>query len=99
MPEQELREKIAQEIGEWRWKDNFYGDYVTENDRNSCRVETGLIFDLIKEAGYITLDQFIEQGGKTPDMLDQEGYVQLAEQEQQLRAEVKYWKDKNYRLG
>jgi hypothetical protein len=32
--EQELREKIAQEIGEWRWKDSFYGEYVTENDRN-----------------------------------------------------------------
>ena len=49
----ELKERIAQEIGEWRWKDSFYGEFVTENDRNSCRVEAGLIFDLIKEAGWI----------------------------------------------
>ena len=50
--EEKLREKIAQEIGEWRWKDSFYGEYVTENDRNSCRTEVGLVLDLIKEAGY-----------------------------------------------
>ncbi len=50
---EQLREKIAKEIGEWRWKDSFYGEYVTENDRNSCRIEAGLVLDHIKEVGYV----------------------------------------------
>ena len=75
----DLREMIAQEIGEWRWKDSFYGEYITENDRNSCRAEAGLVFDLIKEAGFVELaeDQttpngIINLGDWTPEDVEYE---------------------------
>ena len=55
MMDEQLKEKIAKEIGEWCWRDSFYGEYVTENDRISCRVEVGFMFDLITEAGYVRL--------------------------------------------
>jgi hypothetical protein len=34
---QEAREAIAKETGEDRWRDSFYGDYVTEQDREAMR--------------------------------------------------------------
>ncbi len=64
-----MREKIAQEIGEWRWKDSFNGDYVTENDRNSCRVEAGRVLDLIKEDGYVKLAEDQKTPQYTSDFL------------------------------
>ncbi len=95
---EQLREKIAKEIGEWRWKDSFYGEYVTENDRNSCRIEAGLVLDLIKEVGYVSPEEMAEKDRKyleSEKMLLRED----AFEEQRLRDEVKYWKNKDYRLG
>ena len=34
---EKVREQIAKTVGEWTWKDNFDGIYVTESDRTRCR--------------------------------------------------------------
>ena len=51
--QKELREKIAVIIGEDKYRDSFYGEFVTEADRAYCRKTADLIMSLIQSACWL----------------------------------------------
>lgn len=44
MTKEQVIEKLAVVLGEWAWRDSFYGEYVTEQDRESCRKQARSFF-------------------------------------------------------
>ena len=56
LSDSEVRERIAIQVAEDHYRDSFYGEYVTEHDRQHRFKLAERILDIIHEAGYRRID-------------------------------------------
>ena len=60
LSDKEMIEKVAILYGEDRWKDSFYGEYITEQDREYCRTWARIALPVVKATTQEILGEMLE---------------------------------------